>query len=266
VVERGPFTVCPNGLGCPAQRAGRLQHFASRDALDIAGLGSENAELLVERGLVRTLPDLFDLDKEQLLAVKRQLPDGSERGFADKSADNLLAAIEKARDCELARFLYGLGIPEVGAKVAADLARAFGTLSALRAADEVALQGVPGIGPRMAEQVHTFFADAGNAAVVDALAARLRLRESAARAPLGNALAGMKLVFTGTLPTLTRGQAKELVESHGGRVVGSVSKATDYVVAGEEAGSKLDEAERLGVPVLSEAELLALLRERDVAT
>ena len=111
LVERGPFTVCPNGFGCPAQRAGRLQHFASRDALDIAGLGSENATLLVEggvaeRALVESLPDLFDLTREQLLAVKRRLPDGSERGFADKSADNLLSAIEKARDAELSRFLY----------------------------------------------------------------------------------------------------------------------------------------------------------------
>jgi DNA ligase (NAD+) len=262
LIERGPFTVCPNGLGCPAQRAGRLQHFASRDALDIAGLGSENAELLVERELVRSLPDLFDLTKEQLLAAKRRLPDGSERGFADKSADNLLAAIEKARDTELSRFLYGLGIPEVGAKVAADLARAFGALAALRAADEEALQRVPGIGPRMAEQVRTFFADPRNAAVIDELARRMRLREEAS--PVGNALAGEKFVFTGTLPTLTRGQAKELVERNGGRVVGSVSKATDWVVAGEDAGGKLDEAQRLGVATLGEEEFLALLRERGV--
>ena len=269
LVERGPFTVCPNGFGCPAQRAGRLQHFASRDALDIAGLGSENATLLVEggtaeRALVRSLPDLFDLTKEQLLAVKRRLPDGSERGFADKSADNLLAAIEKARDAELSRFLYGLGIPEVGAKVAADLARAFGTLAALRGADDEALQRVPGIGPRMAEQVRSFFADPVNAAVVDELARRVRLRESAA--PAGDALAGERFVFTGTLPTLTRGQAKELVERNGGRVAGSVSKATSYVVAGEEAGSKLEEAQRLGVTILTEEELLALLRERGART
>jgi DNA ligase (NAD+) len=269
LVERGPFTVCPNGFACPAQRAGRLQHFASRDALDIAGVGSENATLLVEggtaeRALVESLPGIFDLTREQLLAVKRRLPDGSERGFADKSADNLLAAIEKAKDAELSRFLYGLGIPEVGAKVAADLARAFGTLAALRAADEEALQRVPGIGPRMAEQVRAFFADPHNARIVDELVApgRVRLRE--ATAPLGDALAGEKFVFTGTLPTLARAQAKEIVERNGGRVVGSVSKATSFVVAGEEAGSKLDEAGRLGVPVLDEAGFLALLRERGV--
>jgi DNA ligase (NAD+) len=263
LVERGPFTVCPNGFGCPAQRAGRLQHFASRDALDIAGLGSENAELLVERELVRSLPDLFDLTKEQLLAVKRRLPDGSERGFADRSADNLLAAIATARDCELARFLYGLGIPEVGVKVARDLARHFATLAALRTADEEALQAVPGVGPRMAEQVVSFFAEPHNRAVVDRLVdGRVRLREE--KSKVGSALAGLKLVFTGTLPTLSRGRAKELVEGNGGRVVGAVSKATDYVVVGEEAGSKLEEAQRLGVPILSEEEFLALLRERGV--
>ncbi len=260
LVERGPFTVCENGLGCPAQRAGRLQHFASRDALDIAGLGTESSELLVDSGLVKALPDLFALTKEQLLAVKRRLADGSERGFADKSADNLLAAIEKARDCALSRFLYGLGIPEVGAKVAADLARAFGSLANLRAANEVALQAVPGIGPRMAEQVRAFFTDARNAAVVDALAAVMRLREAAG--PQGTALAGLKFVFTGTLPTLSRPAAKKLVEDNGGRVVGSVSKATDYVVAGEDAGSKLEEAERLKRPILDEAGFHALLAER----
>jgi len=264
LVERGPFTVCENGFGCPAQRVGRLQHFASRDALDIAGLGAENSALLVASGLVGSLPDLFALSKEALLAVKRTLADGSERGFADKSADNLLAAIERARETDLSRFLYGLGIPEVGAKVATDLARAFGTLANLRAADQAALQAVPGIGPRMAAQVVAFFAEPRNADVLDALVERMRLREEAA--PRGTTLAGLKFVFTGTLPTLSRAAAKELVERNGGRVVGSVSKATDYVVAGEDAGSKLEEAKRLGVRILDEAGFLTLLRERGVGT
>jgi DNA ligase (NAD+) len=263
LVERGPFTVCENGFACPAQRAGRLQHFASRDALDIAGLGSENAELLVESGLVRSLPDLFDLTKEQLLAVKRELPDGSKRGFADKSAENLLAAIDRARDCALERFLYGLGIPEVGSKVARDLARHFGTMAALRAADAEALQGVAGVGPRMAEQIVAFFAEPKNAEVVDRLLAG-RLRPAQAEGPASAALAGAKFVFTGGLPTLSRAAAKQLVEDNGGRVAGSVSKATDYVVAGEDAGSKLAEAQRLKVPVLDEAGFLALLRERGI--
>ncbi len=263
LVERGPFTVCENGFACPAQRAGRLEHFASRAALDIAGLGSENAELLVESGLVRSLPDLFDLTKEQLLEVKRELADGSKRGFADKSAENLLAAIDRARDCELARFLYGLGIPEVGSKVAQDLARHFGTAGALRAADADGLQQVPGVGPRMAEQVVAFFAEPRNAEVIDRLLDG-RVRPAAAQGPTTAALAGLKFVFTGGLPTLARAAAKQLVEDNGGRVAGSVSKATDYVVAGEDAGSKLAEAQRLKVPILDEAGFLALLRERGV--
>jgi len=264
LVERGPFTVCENGFGCPAQKAGRLQHFASRDALDIAGLGSENAELLVESGLVKTLPDLFDLTKEQLLAVKRKLSDGSERGFADKSADNFLAAIAKGAKAELPRFLYGLGIPEVGSKVALDLARHFGSIEAIRTADSETLQAVPGIGPRMAEQVVSFFADSRNAEVIDRLLdGRVKLARVAG--PATQALAGLKFVFTGGMPTLSRAEGKQLVEGNGGRVAGSVSKATDYVVAGEDAGSKLDEAQRLKVPVLDEAGFLALLRERGVA-
>lgn len=265
LVERGPFTVCENGFGCPAQKAGRLQHFASRDALDIAGLGSENAQLLVESGLVATLPDLFDLTKEKLLGAKRKYDDGIERGFADVSADNLLAAIRNAaHDCELPRFLYGLGIPEVGQKVALDLARHFGTIDKLRAADDEALQAVPGVGPRMAEQVVAFFADPRNAEVIDRLLDG-RVKLARVEGPATQALAGLKFVFTGGMPTLSRAQGKQLVESNGGRVAGSVSKATDYVVAGEDAGSKLDEAQRLKVPVLDEAGFLAFLRERGVA-
>jgi DNA ligase (NAD+) len=257
LVERGPFSVCDNGFGCPAQRAGRLQHFASRDALDIAGLGGEIAALLVDEGLVETLPDLFDLTREQLVALD---------GFADKSAENLVAGIRRAgTDTELARFLYGLGIPEVGAKVGRDLARHFGTLAALRAADADALQEVAGVGPRMGEQIAAFFAEPRNAEIVDRLLAG-RVTIAPEQGPASAALAGLKLVFTGTLPTLSRGAAKALVEGNGGRVVGSVSKATDYVVAGEEAGSKLDEATRLGIPVLDEAAFLALLRERGVKT
>lgn len=264
LVERGPFTVCENGFGCPAQKAGRLQHFASRDALDIAGLGTENAELLVESGLVKTLPDLFDLTKDQLLAVKRELPDGSKRGFADTSAENLLAAIRKGAHAELPRFLYGLGIPEVGSKVALDLARHFGSIEALRAADGEALQAVPGVGPRMAEQIVAFFAEPKIAEVIDRLLDG-RVKPARVAGPATNALAGLKFVFTGGMPTLSRAEGKQLVEANGGRVAGSVSKATDYVVAGEDAGSKLDEAQRLKVPVLDEAGFLALLRERGVS-
>jgi len=254
LVERGPFTVCENGFGCPAQRAGRLQHFASRQALDIAGLGSEIAQMLVEQGVVDSLPDLFDLTKERLVELER---------FADKSADNFVAAIAKASSTELSRFLYGLGIPEVGAKVAGDLASHFRTMAALRAADEEALQAVPGVGPRMAAQVVAFFAEPRNAAVIDRLLdGRVKLARVAG--PASQALAGLKFVFTGGLPTLSRGAAKELVEGNGGRVVGSVSKATDYVVVGEDAGSKLEEARRLDIPTLDEAAFLALLEEKGI--
>jgi len=264
LVERGPFTVCENGFNCPAQKAGRLQHFASRDALDIAGLGTENSELLVDSELVKTLPDLFDLTKEQLLEVKRELPDGSKRGFADTSAENLLAAIRKGANAELPRFLYGLGIPEVGSKVALDLARHFGSIEALRAADREVLQAVPGVGPRMAEQIVALFAEPKNAEVIDRLLdGRVKLARVAG--PATNALAGLKFVFTGGLPTLSRAEGKQLVEGNGGRVAGSVSKATDFVVAGEDAGSKLEEAQRLKVPILDEAGFLALLRERGVS-
>ncbi|HVS02438.1 MAG TPA: NAD-dependent DNA ligase LigA, partial [Thermoanaerobaculia bacterium] len=160
LVERGPFTVCPNGFDCPAQVAGRIQHLASRDALDIAGLGEERARLLVERGLVRSLPDLFDLQEGDLVPLP---------GFAARSAANLLQGIRRGADAELARFLYGLGIPEVGVKVARDLAAHFGSLAALRQADEAALMQVPGVGPRMAEQIVAFFAEPRNAAVLDRL-------------------------------------------------------------------------------------------------
>jgi DNA ligase (NAD+) len=254
LTERGPYTVCPNGFGCPAQKVGRLQHFASRDALDIAGLGHEVAAQLVGEGLVATLPDLFAVTKERLLPLE---------GFAEKSAQSLVDAIEKARTPELARLLYGLGIPEVGVKVAKDLADHFGSLEAVRGAGEEALQAVEGIGPRMTEAVRSFFADAGNSAIVDRLLeAGVRPREQKAKSSA--ALAGLKFVFTGTLPTLTRGKAKEIVEANGGKVVGSVSKATDYVVAGEEAGSKLDDAVRLGVTVLDEEGFSKLLLERGV--
>ncbi len=168
LVERGPFTVCPNGFGCPAQLAGRIVHFASRDALDIDGLGDETAKLFVTAGLVRQLPDLFGLGVEQLLPLE---------GFAQKSAEKLVEAIAKAAHAELPRFLYGLGIPEVGVAVARDLARHFGTFAGLREASAERLQEVPGVGPRMAEQITAFFAEPGNAAVLDELLARMKLKE-----------------------------------------------------------------------------------------
>jgi DNA ligase (NAD+) len=254
LAERGPFTVCPNSLHCPAQLAGRVQHFASRHALDIEGLGEESSRLFVARGLVTSLEDVFDLTAGRLVALD---------GFAEKSAANLLAAIDRARDVELARFLYGLGIPEVGVAVARDLARHFGTLAALRQASVAEIDAVPGVGEKMADVIAGFFADRRNAEVIDALLERLRVREGAP-APAGGPLAGSTFVFTGGLDAISRDEGKRLVEALGARTAGSVSGKTTYVVAGADAGSKLAKAEELGVEILDEPAFLALLAKHGV--
>jgi DNA ligase (NAD+) len=256
LVERGPFTVCPNGFECPAQLAGRIIHLASREALDIEGLGEESAKLFVAQGLVRQLPDLFELKPEQLVPLE---------GFAEKSAGKLVENLGRASRTTLPRFLHGLGIPEVGVTVARDLARHFGSFAALRAAGPEALQEVAGVGPRMAEQITAFFAEPRNTAVLDELLRKVDV-ESTAPAPAAvkaapPPLAGRKFVFTGGLAHLSRNDAKELVESLGGRVVGSVSKATAYVVVGDDPGSKADDARRLGVETLDEDAFLALVRQ-----
>ncbi|HEV7517969.1 MAG TPA: NAD-dependent DNA ligase LigA [Thermoanaerobaculia bacterium] len=256
LVERGPFTVCPNGFNCPAQLAGRIVHLASRDALDIEGLGEESAKLFVAQGLVRRLPDLFDLLPEQLVELE---------GFALKSATKLVENLAKASKTGLPRFLYGLGIPEVGVAVARDLARHFGSLGRLRAADEDTLEEVSGVGPRMAEQITTFFRDPGNSEVLDDLLQRVEVAETAPAAPAATApagpFAGKKFVFTGGLSRIPRRQAQELVVSLGARATSSVSKGTDYVVVGEDAGSKAEDARKLGVQTLDEEAFLALLKE-----
>jgi DNA ligase (NAD+) len=253
LVERGPFTVCPNGLACPAQLAGRIVHFVSRRALDIEGLGGEKSSQLVREGLVREPADLFRLTAEQLVELE---------GFAEKSATSLVEAIARARRPSLERFLNGLGIPEVGEAVAKDLARHFGSFAALRAADVEMLQGVSGVGPKMAEQIAGFFADRATARLLDRL---LEFVSPETRAPAGGRradgpLAGRKVVFTGGLSALTRPRATELIEGLGGRVSGSVSRETAFVVVGEEPGSKLADAQRLGVETLDEAAFLDRLR------
>ena len=261
LTERGPFTVCPNSFECPAQLAGRIVHFASRNALDIEGLGDETAKLFVSEGLVKQLPDLFDLQADQLVKLE---------GFADKSATNLVEALRKAASkVELARFLYGLGIPEVGTAVARDLARHFGSFERLRSADDAALQEVQGVGPRMAEQITAFFAQPDNAEVLDALVAKLsiqRAQEEKSKPASGAVLpfAGQKFVFTGGLSRFSRKQAQEIVESLGARATGSVSKSTDWVIVGEDAGSKAEEAQKLGVKTLDENAFVELLRENGV--
>jgi DNA ligase (NAD+) len=254
---RAPFLVCPNSFDCPAQLAGRIQHFASRGALDVEGLGEETARLLVSEGLVMHLPDLYALDVERLTELE---------GFAEKSADNLVRAIRESSPVELRRFLHGLGIPEVGAAVSRDLALHFGTLERLRSASAEDLQEVEGVGPKMAEQVTAFFGNPRNAALLDQLVSgpvELIETEGAADAPGTEApFDGLRFVFTGGLERWTRGEAKERVESLGARVTSSVSKATDYVVAGSDAGAKLDKARELGVTILDEEGFAALLEGR----
>ncbi len=258
LVERGPYTVCPNGFECPAQLAGRIQHFGSRAALDIAGLGAETSALLVETGLVRRLPDLFLLGPEQLMELE---------GFAEVSAGKLVSAIHRAaRNLRLERFVYGLGIPEVGAAVARALARHFRSFRALREADEEALQEVDGVGPIMAAQIADFFRESRNAELLDDLLSHVSLAEPegppGAEAAGPAPLEGLRFVFTGELERWRRREAEELVERLGGRATSAVSGQTDYLVAGANAGSKLEKARELEVELLDEAGFAALLEAR----
>jgi DNA ligase (NAD+) len=253
LVERGPFTVCPNSFECPAQLTGRIQHFASRNALDIEGLGEETARQLVAEGLVRQLPDLFALTPEHLVSLD---------GFAEKSAENLVDGVRRAAVVTLPRFLYGLGIPEVGVTVAKDLARHFGSIAAVRSASPETLAAVHGVGTKMAEQIVGFFGDLRNREILDQLLQTVTVEEML---PPGSAsgtatLAGQTFVFTGGLQGVSRSEAKAFVESLGARATGTVSKTTSYVVVGENPGSKLAKARALGVPVLSEEEFLSLMR------
>ena len=252
VYEDGPRTVCPNRFGCPAQLKGRIVHFGAREALDIEGLGEETANLFVDRGLVHGLADLFGLTVAQLLPLE---------GFAEKSATNLVEAIAARRRPELRRFLTALGIPEVGVTVARDLAAHFGKFDAIRRATREDLEAVHGIGPRMSEAITAFFADERNAAAIDAILAQGVLPEESepAPVPVPGADAGAA-VFTGTIP-IPRAQAEAAWLAVGGRVVGSVSKKTDFVVAGENAGSKLEKAEKLGVTVLTFEEFVKKVEE-----
>ena len=247
---RGPYTVCPNAFECPAQLTGRLVHFASRRGLDIDGLGERTANQLVERGLVRQLPDLFDLEQASLEELD---------GFAEVSAANLRRALQEARHTELPRLLYGLGIPEVGAAVAQLLAQRFGTLAALRAADPPALEAIDGVGPVMAEAIHTFLHEPRNAAVLDALAARVETEPIEVVEDAPQPLRGSTVVFTGALERLTREQGQALVQRLGGKTAGSVSRRTTLVVAGRDAGSKLRKATELGLEVLDEDGFLAYI-------
>ncbi|HEU4699697.1 MAG TPA: NAD-dependent DNA ligase LigA, partial [Gemmatimonadales bacterium] len=237
---------CPNAT-CPGRVLEGIVHFAARDAMDIRGLGYERVRQLLDARLVRDVADLYDLRTEQLVALER---------FAEQSATQLVAAIAASKAQPLSNLLFGLGIRHVGKTVAQLLARRFGTMDALMNASSEALHDVPGVGPTIADAVEAFFREPRNRELVARLQqAGLNLIEPHAAAT-GGALTGKTYVLTGTLPTLSRTQATELIERAGGRVAGSVSKKTDAVVAGADAGSKLEKAQTLGVEVIDEAELL----------
>jgi len=245
---------CTGGLYCPAQRKQAIIHFASRRALDIEGLGEKLVDQLVDRGLLKNAADIYELDVATLAELDR---------MGQKSANNLITAIAQSRRTTLARIIYALGIRNVGEATAKDLARNFGTLEVLMQVDVAALQGVQDVGPVVAESIACFFAEPHNRDVI----ARLRTAgvkgedegERVVELSVATAISGKTFVLTGTLPTLTRDDAAALLEAQGGKVSGSVSKKTDYVVAGAEAGSKLQKATELGVTILDEAGLRKLL-------
>ncbi|MBB3330696.1 DNA ligase (NAD+) [Halomonas campaniensis] len=241
---------CSGGLYCPAQRKEALKHFASRRALDIEGLGEKLIETLVERDWITTPADLFRLEAERLATLPR---------MGQKSSENLVAALEKAKATTLSRFIYALGIREVGEATAANLARHFGTLEALMGAEIEALEAVEDVGPIVAAHVHTFFRQPHNRETIeDLIACGLRWEEEAV-GERPQPLAGQTWVLTGTLETMTRDQGKARLQALGAKVAGSVSKKTAGLVAGEANGSKLEKAMQLGVPVLDEAAFLERL-------
>lgn len=246
---------CSAGLFCPAQRKQALLHFAGRRAMDIEGLGEKLVDQLVDAELVKTPADLYDLKLDTLAGLER---------MAEKSASNIFEAIEKSKTTTLPRFIFALGIRNVGETTAKDLAHHFGTLEELMKADEDQLQQAPDVGPVVAKSIAQFFAEPHNAGIVRKLyKAGVRWPETKGSRPENQPLAGKTFVLTGTLPNLSRDEARERIEAAGGKVSGSVSGKTTYVVAGAEPGSKLDKARELGLTVLDETGLLELLGKFD---
>ena len=250
---------CSGGLFCPAQRKQAILHFAGRRAMDVEGLGDKLVDQLVDAGVIQALPELYSLDLARLVALDR---------MGEKSARNILVALDKSKNTTLARFLYGLGIRHVGETTAKDLARHFGRLERVLDASVDELLQVEDVGPVVAQSIRTFFEQAHNRDVVSALRqAGVHFEEFDRPAQAAAArLAGKTFVLTGTLPGLSRDEAKALLEAAGAKVTGSVSKKTDYLIAGAEAGSKLDKARELGVAVLDEAGLRELLEHGAAAS
>ncbi len=238
---------CVNTLGCPAQRIGELEHFVSRKGFDIDGLGTKQLELFISRGWIETAADIFTLIPRFGDDIKKL------DGFGEKSVANLSAAIENARDIDLHRFLYAIGIPEVGEATAKILARGFGNLDALRNATTAQLKQIDGVGDVMADEIVSFFDDEHTQRVLNDLLAQVRIRDAEIVAPVASGpFVGKKVVLTGTLPNYTRDAAREILERMGATVSGSVSAKTDIVLAGADAGSKLAKAQQLGVAIWNE--------------
>jgi DNA ligase (NAD+) len=250
--EDGVFTICPNRSGCPGQSFQHVKHFVSKGAMDIDGLGEKQALTFLQQGVIADVADIYDLTEERLVELDR---------FAETSARNLVAAIEGSKRRPFKRVLYALGLPGVGYVTAEALADHFGSIDALHEADPELIEEVEGVGPIMAVQIAESLADEPTWALVEKLREKgLRLEaEESERRRAGGPLEGKTVVLTGTLPELTREEAAAMVKSAGGKVTNSVSKKTDYVVAGDSPGSKLEKAESLGTEVLDEAGLLALL-------
>jgi DNA ligase (NAD+) len=242
---------CPN-LGCPPQIRRRLQHFAGRQAMDIEGLGIAVIDQLVDRALVENIADLYNLSVDALLSLEK---------FAEKSSQNLVAAIEASKSNDLWRLLHGLGIPHVGASVSKDLARHFADLRAIIETDGKALTAIDGIGNTLANSIQRFFSDQANVRTIGRLIDHgLNTRGEKAEGAEGpNALGGNTFVLTGTLPSMTREEAKKLIEGAGGRVTGTVSGNTDYLLAGTSAGSKYRKAEQLGITIIDEKQFRDLI-------
>lgn len=251
VEHRGVHLYCTNSLSCAPQIAGRLAHYASRDAMDIDTFSEKTAALFVEELKLKSIPDLYDLGPQDYMGLQ---------GFGERRINNLMAAIERSKDCTLGAFIFAIGIPNVGAKTAKDLARRFGTIEALRSATVEQLTEVPDVGEIVARSIVEFFADPSIATQVDRLLAH-GVKPRPEEVQQDSPISGKTIVVTGTLEKLDRKQAEALIESLGGKAAGSVSKKTDYVLAGESAGSKLTKARELGVRVLNEQEFFELIGE-----
>lgn len=251
VEHRGVHLYCTNSLSCAPQIAGRLAHYASRDAMDIDTFSEKTAALFVEELKLKSIPDLYDLGSQDYMGLQ---------GFGERRINNLMAAIERSKNCTLGAFIFAIGIPNVGAKTAKDLARRFGTIEALRSATVEQLTEVPDVGEIVARSIVEFFADPSIATQVDRLLAH-GVKPRPEEVQQDSPISGKTIVVTGTLEKLDRRQAEALIESLGGKAAGSVSKKTDYVLAGESAGSKLTKARELGVRVLNEQEFFELIGE-----